>query len=113
MSEVGYFSILFAVVGLVLIGIGIPLVLRKVPPNIFYGCRTRKTLSDPKIWYEANHISGRDFCISGALVFLASVLMLLFGQSVNADYAVITLVSVLLLSMAWAAWHGLSAVKRM
>ena len=111
MSEVGKYSILFALVGLVLIGIGIPLVMRKVPPNLFYGCRTRKTLSEPKIWYEANHISGRDFCISGALVFVVSMFMLLFGKNMNADYAVITLVTVLLLSMAWAAWHGLSAIK--
>ncbi|MEP6718642.1 MAG: SdpI family protein, partial [bacterium] len=72
MSEVGAYSIVFAAVGLVLMGISIPLIMRKVPPNSFYGCRTRKTLSNRKIWYDANHISGKDFCISGAIVFVAS-----------------------------------------
>ena len=61
------FSILFALVGLLFVGISIPLVLGKVPPNSFYGCRTTKTLSDPKIWYEANRMSGKDFLISGLL----------------------------------------------
>lgn len=65
MGEVTMYSILFAVVGLIFIGISIPLSLGKVPPNSFYGCRTTKTLSDPKIWYEANRISGKDFLISG------------------------------------------------
>ena len=100
-------------VGLVLIGISIPLILRKVPPNSFYGCRTRKTLSDPKIWYEANHISGIDFCLSGAIVLVAAMLMLVFGQDLNTNFAVVTLLMVLLLSMACSAWHGMSAIKRM
>lgn len=113
MTEVTAYSILFAVVGLVLAAISIPLIRRKIPPNYFYGCRTRKTLSDPKIWYEANHISGKDFFLSGVLVFAASMGMLLFGQNLNSDRAVVTLLIVLLLSVAGAAWHGLLATKRM
>lgn len=113
MTEVGNYSILFAVVGLVLIGISIPLILRKVPPNSFYGCRTRKTLSDPKIWYEANHISGRDFCLSGAIVLVAAMLMLLFGQNLNINFAVVTLLIVLLLSMLGVVLHGVVTLKRM
>ncbi len=113
MSEVGAYSILFAAVGLFLMGISIPLIMRKVPPNSFYGCRTRKTLSHPKIWYEANHISGKDFCISGTIVFLASMLTLLFGQKLNTNLAVITLLIILLLSMAGVVLHGLIALKRM
>jgi uncharacterized membrane protein len=101
------------VVGLVLIGISVPLILRKVPPNSFYGCRTRKTLSDPKIWYEANQISGKDFCTSGAIVLVASLLMLLFGKNLNTNFAVVTLVMVLLLSMAGVVLHGLVTLKRM
>jgi hypothetical protein len=33
---------------LITIAISIPLVLCKVPPNVIYGVRTRKTLSDPR-----------------------------------------------------------------
>lgn len=88
MTEVGKYSILFAVVGLVLIGISIPLILRKVLPSSFYGCRTHKTLSDSKIWYEANYISGKDLCPSSAIVFVASMMMLLLGQNLNTNLAV-------------------------
>ena len=113
MTEVGAYSILFAVTGLVLIGISIPLIMRKVPPNSFYGCRTRKTLSDPKIWYEANHISGIDFCISGLIVLVCSLAMLVLGQNVDANHAVVTLLIILLLSVGGAAWHGLIIIKRL
>lgn len=112
MTEVGNYSILFAVVGLVLIGISIPLIMRKVPPNSFYGCRTRKTLSDPKIWYEANHVSGIDFCISGLIVLVSSLAVHFLGQAVSANQAVATLLIILLLSVGAAAWHCL-IIKRM
>lgn len=112
MNEVTAFSILFAVVGLLFIGLSIPLVLGKVPPNSFYGCRTRKTLSDPDIWYKANRISGKDFFISGVLVFAVSLGALVFGQGANPNHVVITLLSVLVLSVAGAAWHCFTVGRR-
>lgn len=39
--------------------IAIPLILRKVPPNVVYGYRTRATLSDEAVWYDANAHFGR------------------------------------------------------
>jgi uncharacterized membrane protein len=107
MTEVAGFSILFAMVGLLFIGLSIPLILGRVPPNHFYGCRTARTLSDPKIWYEANRASGKDFFIAGALILTASLAMLEFGQGANPNHVVITLVSVLVLSVSGAAWHCL------
>lgn len=41
--------------------LSIPLVLRKVKPNVVYGYRTRATLSDEALWYEANAFFGRRF----------------------------------------------------
>jgi uncharacterized membrane protein len=113
MNEVTGFSILFALVGLLFIGLSIPLILKKVPPNWIYGCRTTKTLSNPIIWYEANHVFGKDFFISGLLTFLTSLLMLVLGQGANPSYAVIILLGVLLLSLAAAALHSFKNVKRM
>jgi uncharacterized membrane protein len=113
MTEVGNYSVLFAVVGLVLIGISIPLIMRKVPPNSFYGCRTRKTLSDPKIWYEANHTSGIDFCVAGLIVFVSSLAMLILGQNVETNHAVATLLIILLLSVGGVLWHGLLKIQRL
>jgi uncharacterized membrane protein len=54
--------------------IAIPLVLRKVPRNVAYGYRTRKTLSDDFIWYEANAHFGRGLlvaCLVSAVAIFA------------------------------------------
>jgi uncharacterized membrane protein len=53
----------------------IPLALGVVPPNRFYGFRTRKSLSDPKLWFRANRFAGCAlFIASGAstIVYLVS-----------------------------------------
>jgi len=68
MTEVTVYSFLFALTGLLFVGLSVPLIQKRVPPNRFYGFRTPKTLSDPKIWYEVNHISGIDLFLAGALI---------------------------------------------
>jgi uncharacterized membrane protein len=113
MNEVTGFSILFAAVGLLFIGLSIPLILGRVPPNSLYGCRTKKTLSDSNLWYRANRVSGVDFLLSGVLILVASLGTLVFGQGMNPNHVVITLLSVLVLSVAGAAWHCSMAVERM
>jgi hypothetical protein len=50
---------------LLLAMIAIPLMLRKVRRNVVYGFRTRLTLSDDAVWYEANaHFGWRLFLAS-------------------------------------------------
>src|SRR5947209_16045851 len=36
----------------------VPLVLKLVPRNRFYGFRTRSTLANDEIWYRANRFAG-------------------------------------------------------
>lgn len=67
--------------GLLLIAAGIPMWLRRVPRNAFYGVRFRSTLSDERIWYEINARAGRDFVIMGAGYLLLLTAALLFGRS--------------------------------
>ncbi len=50
--------ILFSCLGLAMALSGIPLMLRKVPPNRLYGFRVPATLKDEQVWYEANAHSG-------------------------------------------------------
>jgi uncharacterized membrane protein len=73
-------TLLFAFVGLLFAGLSIPLIQRRMPPNHFYGFRTKKTLSDAKIWYEANHISGHDLFVAGVLITITSLVLLVFAQ---------------------------------
>jgi hypothetical protein len=51
----------------VLAVISIPLALRWIRPNSFYGFRTPATLSDPDIWYPANAFAGWALLVSAAL----------------------------------------------
>ena len=81
--------------------VAIPLVMRKTPPNYFYGFRTRKTLSDSTIWYEANYLGGLNLlyasiaalCINGALlVFVPDSLFMLCGSVVTLITTMLSLV---------------------
>jgi SdpI/YfhL protein family len=52
----------------ILIAVSVPLVLRKVPKNLWYGVRTARTINGTnKEWYEANSIVGRAMIITGTL----------------------------------------------
>jgi hypothetical protein len=47
--------------------LAVPLMLRKVPPNVVYGYRTRATLRDERTWYEANAHFGRGLLVASAI----------------------------------------------
>ncbi len=61
--------------GLVILVLGIPLLLGKVPPNALYGLRTRRTLADEEIWYRANRFAGLVLMLAGGVVLLAWALV--------------------------------------
>jgi hypothetical protein len=67
--------LLFMFVGLVFVGLAVPLIRRRVRPNGLYGLRIPATFANESIWYEANAKSGRDFLWLGiALIVLAVTL---------------------------------------
>jgi uncharacterized membrane protein len=84
----------------------------RVPPNHLYGCRTVRTLADPKLWYEANRVSGKYFLASGVLVSTVSLVTLVFGRGLNPNQVVVAFVSILILSVAGAARHCLRVGRR-
>ncbi len=66
--------ILFTVVGVILIVLAIPLMLRRVKPNEWYGLRVPATFADESVWYDANAMSGRDMLIVGTVQLALAVL---------------------------------------
>jgi uncharacterized membrane protein len=66
-------SSVLVVSGLVLVGAGIPLLRRRVPPNRWYGIRTPSTLADERTWYAVNERSGRDLLIVGTAVVVVAL----------------------------------------
>jgi len=51
--------------------VGVPLILRLIPPNEIYGLRTHKTLYYPAIWYEVNRVAGWALVAAAAITTLA------------------------------------------
>src|SRR5262245_46122373 len=51
--------------------VSIPLVLRRVPPNRYYGVRIKRAFEDERIWYSLNRVGGIALSAAGAfyLVF--------------------------------------------
>ncbi len=52
---------------LLMIVVAAPMALRKVPPNGLYGFRTPKTMSDPRVWYDANQRAGINMIVACGL----------------------------------------------
>src|SRR6516165_9001052 len=57
--------------------LGIPLILRLVPPNRFYGFRTTTTYSSADAWYQINFATGLALVAAG---FVAGLLILFLSQ---------------------------------
>jgi uncharacterized membrane protein len=113
MSEITAATLLFAAAGLVFIGLGVPLLRGRVPPNSWYGCRTEKTLSDEKVWYAVNRVTGRSLIVAGVALVASSLAVFVFGRRMNPTHAVIILLSVLILSVARMAVNSSRAARRM
>jgi uncharacterized membrane protein len=88
------FTISPVVLGAIYIALGVPLALRRVRPNGFYGFRTSKTMDTETIWYEVNAFTGKAFIWCGSvtvsLALLVALLARVFpvGPSVLAPLAV-------------------------
>jgi hypothetical protein len=67
--------------GVLLIALGIPLWLRRVPRNVLYGVRFASALSDDRIWYEINARCGRDLVAIGAGYLALLSATMLFARS--------------------------------
>ena len=64
--------------------LAIPLILRKTPRNVVYGFRTRATLEDDFVWFEANAYFGRGLFLSSIVSALAMV-VLYFSNLMSAE----------------------------
>ena len=58
-------------IGALFIAIFVPLILKKVPPNKWYGLRVPATFSDETVWYEANVWMAKDMLKLGVLIIIA------------------------------------------
>jgi hypothetical protein len=64
--------------------VSLPLILRKVPRNPVYGYRTRATMSDDNIWYEANAYFAWRFLL-GSFLSACTALVIFDWQGMSPD----------------------------
>lgn len=113
MGESVKLLLVFFGAGVALAGVGVPLLLGRVPPNSWYGCRTSRTLSDERVWYAVNRVTGLDLILAGVFVVISSLAVFAFGQSLGPDAAAAVMVSVILLSVFGMALHSSTVSRRL
>lgn len=89
--------------GPLLLLLALPLWGRRVPPNRFYGVRTRTTLSDRALWYEVNARSGRDLAIAAMLYMAASLVIGAAGSAWPAELRTLALAVALIVALVWVS----------
>jgi uncharacterized membrane protein len=102
-------ALVFVGVGVLFIGLGVPLLRGRVPPNAWYGCRTHETLADEKVWYAVNRVAGRDMIEAGVAIVFASLAVLAYGRGLNANLAAVVLLSVTMLGVVRMAMRGVKS----
>lgn len=71
----GYFLL---AVGLLLVGLSIPLIKRSVGMNQFYGVRTHEAFKSEENWYAINHYGGKQLLGAGIFTTVWSILNIIF-----------------------------------
>src|ERR1700677_4956929 len=67
--------LLYTLSGLLLAAISIPLILKKIGPNPWYGFRVRKTLDNPAVWYPVNAYAAKRLLVVGLVSSFSAVLL--------------------------------------
>ncbi len=114
-QEQALMVICFIALGLLLIGISIPLFYGKIGPNWFYGFKTKKTVSNREIWYKANKYMAKDFIKLGSLMILYNLVFLIL-VILRIDITIVIPVSSLVLFIGGAvivAVRGLLYLRKL
>ena len=72
--------VLYVVFGLLLVGLSIPLLLNKVPPNPWYGFRVPSTLADETLWYKVNRHMARWLLATGIVTTIGAIVLYRWGN---------------------------------
>lgn len=88
---------MYVIFGLLLIGLSVPLLLGKIPPNGWYGFRVPSTLYNPDVWYKVNRYAARWMLLSGIITVVAASL-LYYSVDLSVDGYAWALLAVFLLS---------------
>jgi uncharacterized membrane protein len=92
---------LYCFAGVLLAGLSVPLILRKIPPNGLYGFRIPSTLNDPQLWYHVNAYSGKRLLVVGLGTAIGAII-LFYTTAENIDQYALSCLGVFLALFLWA-----------
>lgn len=92
---------LYAIGGLFLAGISVPLILQKIPPNGLYGFRIPATLNNPALWYRVNAYAGRRLLVVGLGTAIGSIILYYTANS-SVDVYALSCLGLFLALFFWA-----------
>ena len=96
---------LFILIGLLMVGLAIPLTRGSIPPNNWYGFRTERTLADPDIWYAVNAWAGRRLLGIGIALTVLGLLSLVLAESALSAYF-LALTAAMVAAVVWLLIAG-------
>jgi uncharacterized membrane protein len=111
MNPLTLLLLLFVSAGLLLAGISIPLIQRRVKPNWWYGFRTKRTLNNPALWYDVNAYAGQRLLVSGVITTIAAIVLYFFPGLTVDGYALGMLVFAMVPLMI-GVWQSFRYLKR-
>ena len=77
----------YVAAGLLLVVLAVPLLLRKIRPNPWYGFRVRQTLDNPALWYPVNAFAAKGLLVVGLGISTVAILLYLLPGLDLAIYA--------------------------
>lgn len=100
----------FVTTGLLIVAICVPLILGWIPPNAWYGFRTRQTLADPSVWYTANAAAGKRLS-AAALTIVCGAIGFYFVPTWELPHYAIANLAVTILALAYAVLQSMVDLK--
>ena len=94
--------------------LSIPLILRKIPMNHFYGVRFPQSYKSIANWYEINHIGGLTLLIATIPIYIAGVTGLVFADAFGSGTSAYPIIGAIVtcLSLCTATFIAHSKAKR-
>lgn len=81
------------------IGLAIPLILRKIPRNKWYGFRFKKALRNDAVWYDVNAYGGWWMLVVGIIMAVLSGGLLIIPEESIETYVAVVAVGITVLTM--------------
>ena len=84
-------------IGVLMIVLAIPLILRKVPMNHVYGVRIRRAFASERNWYDINAYGGKLLLVYGIVLGVYGVAARRFAPDAKSIWSLVYVVAPLLL----------------